>query len=181
MVHTQTIAPRCETCQREFFGKDANCLQCQYCMDDPAGTADRLKGIFHGLEAQERIEAARQDVEDAIGKVKEAEEKLRDLERRCHVQEIESKGGPPAYKRITICLRDCRYAPQDEVKLKDKTSDKMGMVMQEWCDRHGEKIDNLRCVVDGRRVIPNHTPQSLCMKDGDVMEVHVKQPGRKYY
>ena len=46
-----------------------------------------------------------------------------------------------------------------------------------WCQRNGVDLSHVHFLFDGERIFDDYTPESLDMRDGDVVDVMVQQGG----
>ncbi|XYA01316.1 SUMO protein smt3 [Meyerozyma guilliermondii] len=64
-----------------------------------------------------------------------------------------------------------------EIFFKIKRTTPMRRLMEAFCKRQGKSMDTIRFLIDGARVGPDNTPDSLELEDGDVIEAHREQVG----
>ncbi|KAL7429903.1 hypothetical protein ACHAXM_001915, partial [Skeletonema potamos] len=84
--------------------------------------------------------------------------------------EDQKPGGEP----ITIRVRD---QTGEETFFKIKKSTKMSKVMKTYAGRKGVDVSTLRFLVDGDRVQPDDTPESLDLDDQDQIDCMLEQSG----
>jgi hypothetical protein len=79
--------------------------------------------------------------------------------------------------QLNIVVRDMQ---NNEIHFKLKSSAKMEKLMNVYCARQGKNPKATRFFFDGERVLPESTPESLEMSDGDMLEVHEEQLGGRW-
>ena len=68
--------------------------------------------------------------------------------------------------------------PQDnQVEFKIKKSTTMGKWMLDYCRRHGLQASQVRFMIDGERIAPDHTAEKLGLENNDTIEVWKWQKG----
>lgn len=75
---------------------------------------------------------------------------------------------------ITIRVRD---QTGDEMFFKVKNTTRMQKIMESYSQRRGVGLDSLRFMIDGERVTPDDTPQSLDLEDNDQVDVMLDMVG----
>ncbi|ROW03604.1 hypothetical protein VPNG_07214 [Cytospora leucostoma] len=81
---------------------------------------------------------------------------------------------PARPEQLTVKVTDNN---NNETLFKVKRSTKLGKLMVYFCERQGKVLDSVRFLLDGKRVQPTDTPDTLEMEDGDTLEVHQEQQG----
>jgi hypothetical protein len=89
-----------------------------------------------------------------------------------------SQAGEPevdASKHMNITVRDDSSL---EVTFKLKKSTPLKKLMDAFARQHGKAPDTLRFYTpEGHRVLPEDTPDSIELEEGDVLDVHIEQHG----
>ena len=81
---------------------------------------------------------------------------------------------PAAQESLQVRVKDAHGL---ELIIRIKTSTKMERVMRAYCGRSGRDIKTVRFRYDGERVEDEHTPETLQMEDGDLIDVFEEQVG----
>jgi len=65
----------------------------------------------------------------------------------------------------------------NEVFFKIKPHTTLNKLMDAYCGRHAISSSSVRFLYDGMRVMPESTPETLDMDDGDIIDVVLQQTG----
>lgn len=79
-----------------------------------------------------------------------------------------------ASEAITIKVKE---PSGEDIAFKVKKSTKLSKIMEAYATRKGVALNQLRFMVDGKRVNPDDTPKFLEMEDGDQIDVRIEQQG----
>lgn len=76
----------------------------------------------------------------------------------------------------TIRLK-VQHQGKEALHYKIKRNKRLFKLLTVYCERSNIDYKTMRFVYDGRRVLPTHTPNSLHMRDGDVIDVMGESDG----
>lgn len=86
----------------------------------------------------------------------------------------EKAEGDATAGRIQLKMKGKR-GKEMQFKIKERTP--LRMMMDAYCSLHGLQAWQVRFLIDGERIAPNHTAEKLGLKDEDIIDVRMEQIG----